>query len=257
MGGFDVHQLVLTRFSIRTPGVGRLEPHTREWLERRLELFDRYCAPSVAVQTEWRFDWLVFCDPDTPRDVTERLRATDPRVRVVTVPVCEDRRRVPDALHARHYARPGADVVISTRLDSDDVLAEHAIERVRGLAGSFHASGAGRLLHNPRLGYKLQALTGRVYEARMHNSPFLSLLERDAAFGALSSSHTHMHLRYPVFQDDTDRFWLQVIHGGNVSNHVTAADEPIDARELPDRFGLVSLQLRTEPAPAPLTRTTR
>ena len=49
-------------------------PHTRTgWLQDRVELFEHYCAPSVANQSQ-PVSWIVYFDPESPDWLMERLR---------------------------------------------------------------------------------------------------------------------------------------------------------------------------------------
>ena len=41
------------------------KPPTKKWMKHRIELFDKYCYPSIINQTNKNFKWLIFFDGDT------------------------------------------------------------------------------------------------------------------------------------------------------------------------------------------------
>jgi hypothetical protein len=101
------------------------------WQARRRELFERYCLPSVARQTVRDFTWLFFVYPDVMSEADlEWFPAQDERLHVVTV---EDPSSsgVPEACEAVSRLAAVDDWVITTRLDSDDVLHSDHLRRVR------------------------------------------------------------------------------------------------------------------------------
>jgi hypothetical protein len=227
-----VQQLLLTRFNVRSSGVGYRRDQPADWLERRFELFEKYCAPSVANQLEQDFEWLIFCHDGTDPEALARIAAADERIRIVAVPAATR----PGQLLVSHYVRPDADVVISSRLDNDDALSRRALRRQREHLDTFMASGEVRQVFNPRLGYKLHLPSGRVYRASAASNPFLSMFERspEAAplLGALSGNHARMQSSHATFQDREEHLWLQVIHDRNVSNSLRPGDVEVDPEVL-------------------------
>ena len=66
---------ILTRFNLR---IWRQDKHgsavrTREWLEHRFGLFEKYCLPSIANQTCKDFEWVVLFDDKTPDEFRNRI----------------------------------------------------------------------------------------------------------------------------------------------------------------------------------------
>lgn len=264
----NVHQLLLTRFNIRTAGVGYTEERSPQWLEERFELFEQYCLPSIAAQTHEDFDWVIFCDEETAPHDLDRLRALDPRIRIAlyvykykgTNPRLAAPRRpeerakdgagkelaVLSTLQVYPHVRDDADVIVATRLDNDDALSRHALKRVRDHVDRFLATGHDRWLYNPMLGYKLHHQTQRVFPASKHNSAFLTMFERVSAEGRArgpyAGNHSLLHEQYPTYQDEGARLWLMVVHGGNVLNAIGIRDTEIPKEALGDDFA-ISLEL--------------
>ena len=238
----SLQHLILTRFSLRSASVGFRSEWEDGWLEQRLELFERYCLPSMLAQTSQAFTWLVFCDPSTPADVVERLSGYSERITVAECRrVSSIRGKHPDDLrNLSRFIDPERKVIISTRLDSDDALHRGAVEQIQRHASTFWASPDELRLHTFPFGCKLDAVNGLVYRSRYQQNAFLSLFERcgDDVQGIMQESHIALEKRVPFERDFSLPGWLQVLHGGNVSNRVTRDDAQVDGLDLQALFGL-------------------
>jgi hypothetical protein len=235
--------LVLTRFSIRSSGVGYRNQWDDAWFDRRLELFERYCLPSMVAQTSKAFTWVVFCDPTTPEAVVERLRGYSEHI---VVAECRRhasvRGKAPDDLMALdEFVDPDSEVVITTRLDSDDALNRCSVEQIQRHATAFSRSGGDFLLHTFPLGCKLDAVDGRVYRTWYRQNAFLSLFERAGTDpkGVMQDNHVKLETRFsPLERDFSLLGWLQVLHGSNVSNALNRHDEEAHGLDLRALYGL-------------------
>lgn len=258
-----VHQLLLTRFNIRTFGVGYSQDQSSDWLESRFDLFARYCAPSVAAQTEEDFDWIIFCDKDSSAETLARIQAFDPRIQLalfyhpqaMTSPTAgtetleeafdpqpDPASNVFSTQHVYPHVRPDANIVLSTRLDNDDALSRHAMRRVRDRVGQFIETGHDHWLYNPKFGYKLHHQTGRLFRYAKINGQFLTMFERNSEAvrprGPYSGNHTNMHLQHPTYQDEGDPSWLMVVHDGNVRNRIRAGEAEVPLERLEADFNI-------------------
>lgn len=252
----NIHQLLLTRFNIRTAGVGYTEEQSPDWLEERFALFGEYCAPSITAQTKEDFEWIIFCDEHTPPEVLDRIRAYDSRIRiaffifrppvpegptaVAPAPLPPRKEKVLSTLQVFPHVRPDADIVVASRIDNDDALSCHAMKRVREHVDQFIESGHDQWLYNPKLGYKLRHPTRQLYRAEKHNSAFLTMFERTRGDirprGPFGGNHSLMHEQYPSYQDEGARLWLMVVHGGNVINGIGARDVEVPFENIDDGF---------------------
>jgi N-acetylglucosaminyl-diphospho-decaprenol L-rhamnosyltransferase len=68
-----IDHVLLTRFNLPSKGPESLIRAQEGWLQRRVELFQRYTIPSVAAQTVSGFHWIVYIDPESPPWLLERL----------------------------------------------------------------------------------------------------------------------------------------------------------------------------------------
>lgn len=75
--------LIITRFNLNLYARDKHDAPTRteRWLAHRFEVFERYCLPSVAAQTNPNFRWLCLFDAATPRLTAAASAVTSPSVR--------------------------------------------------------------------------------------------------------------------------------------------------------------------------------
>jgi hypothetical protein len=214
--GADFSHVIMTQFNVERPR--RHEPIRLDpgWLARRFDLFERYCLPSVASQTAEGFTWIVYFDAATPAPLRERIDAC--------------RRRFPFV--ARFVTRPGADVwprslaealpartpwLLTTRLDNDDAL---AIDHIARLQSAVAQVPPVRGSWNFPQGFVLRG--GRLYALSHRANAFASWLEPwdERTCTAIAIAHLKMSRFGPIAQIAGDAAWLQVVHGGNVSNKI-------------------------------------
>jgi hypothetical protein len=101
------------------------------WQIRRRELFAQYCLPSLVRQTARDFTWLFFVYPNAMAKADLAwFRSLDERLRIVAVDDAGST-GVPEAREAVTRLAAGEDWIITTRLDSDDVLHRDHLRKVR------------------------------------------------------------------------------------------------------------------------------
>lgn len=215
--GTTVQHVILTRFNIPSPGRELSLRSKPGWLAGRFKLFEDYCLPSVAAQTERDFEWVIFFGEETTakfRMEIERLQQIFPFHAAFT-----DLADMPDIIQSVLPRYQGADWLLSTRLDSDDILAidhvarlREAIEPGRPQVINF-ASGA--IL-------SLSGRSPRFYRITDKKNPFASFLEPmgKSAKTIWNEIHVNISRLAPVTQVEGRPGWLQVVHGDNVSNRV-------------------------------------
>lgn len=233
----DVEHLILTRFAVRpTP---EAPPHLDEWLDYRLALFAAYCLPGLANQTREAFRWLVFCDESTAPWCLDRLRAMARDVPQMRVALTSATTSAVDRLRAGLRAE---DAVVTTRVDSDDASSTDLVERIAAYVDPFCGSDLDSLLLNFSRGYKLETASGRVFETFHPQSPHLTLFERVTPGRPVttvqSGNHGFMSERHVLHSDVGPPAWVQLVHGGNLSNHVHETDSEVEPEELAERFVL-------------------
>ena len=138
-GPGDVDHVLLTRFNLPSVGAESYIRAAEGWLRERVELFERYCLPSVRNQTMTeRLAWLVYLDPESPtwlKAKAEKWAASSPleptyRTEVPRETLVADLRRV---------THGSGRMLVTTNLDNDD-----------GLAADFYREVAAYLDHETR-----------------------------------------------------------------------------------------------------------
>ena len=207
-----VDHVLLTRFNLPTPGVEELIRAREGWLQDRIELFELYCAPSVANQTR-PVSWIVYFDPDSPAWLMERLR---PLVkRGLFTPILRASVNHDELLSDVRDAVPDkGDVLVTTNLDNDDGLAVDFCERITSLETTHHRAAV-------YVASGLIKSADGVYLRTDRENAFCSVREPwEGAITAWAEYHNEFSRNMPVVHLDGPPGWLQVVHGANVSNRV-------------------------------------
>ena len=225
--------LILTRFNVRvdysTPGKG-LDP---DWLSHRFQLFEQFCYPSMRMQSNQQFKWLVFFDSETPTEFKQKI--SDYAEWRNFVPVYVDREFTPELNRMTVFAHLPQEVefLITTRLDNDDAVSNDFIQVIQR---NFQDQSL-EFINLPN-GYVWSQ--GKLYSFRYLKNPFMSLVERiqerspNGFKTILCGEHTQLASIGTVKQVQTAPTWLQVVHGNNVSNRIRGVRQPV--QKLDDRF---------------------
>lgn len=207
------NHFILTRFNLPTPGVESRIRARDGWLRERVELFERYCAPSVARQRQPGLDWIVYFDPNSPEWLVERLR-----------PLVEDgvfhpvyRRAVSTAdlvSDLCETVKDKGEVLITTNLDNDDGLAPDFVQRLASVR-----TDQPRVVVYVSCG--LVKSTEGLYLRTDRRNAFVLVREGwDQPVTSWSEYHNEFPRIMPAITIGGPPGWLQVIHGSNVSNRV-------------------------------------
>jgi hypothetical protein len=210
-----VEHFIITRFNVRSSGVlsrGRAQPN---WLDHRIGLFERFCLPSVQSQIRSDFRWLIYFDSETPQSYREIFNSYENIPQVVAIHV---------GLDQFNAARIREDIlglltgstthILTTRLDNDDALSRHFVERLRG-----EIETSEKLAYNFSNGLIFHR--DKIYLTKDPGNAFVSLLEpREDLRTVWARSHAQLQQIAPVFQMKGAPAWLQVVHELNVANRV-------------------------------------
>lgn len=219
-----VTHLVLSRVAVRYSVDSELP--TKEWLTTRERYFRDFLAPNVNRQTSTNFKLLLLIDQALI------ARWADSFAAAITVPheVVPTGRRwessVDEYVHG-HSSNP----VITTGLDSDDVIASDFVEqvqlRIRRDAGLNFVNGA-----------QLRLTDGRIARRQKWSNPFVSMHSTTGDWVFRTSSHKRVAARCEVDDIDGPLMWMQLIHLGNKMNTLSEMARPLSARQLSGRFAL-------------------
>ncbi|MGY1831482.1 glycosyltransferase [Geodermatophilus sp. SYSU D01180] len=205
--------VLLTRFNLPSAGHESLVRAKENWLRDRVGLFERHCVPSVLGQTCRDFSWLVYFDPASPEWLLDWVR--DHERQGSFTPLF--REVVPRAdlladLRAAAGDRPGD--LLTTNLDNDDGLARDFVAR---LHDAEVPAGRAALY----VGDGLIVRGERLYRRVDRYNAFCSVRETwDDPVTCWADWHTGLADHMPAVVLRGAPGWLQVVHGGNVSNRV-------------------------------------
>lgn len=212
---------LLTRFYLQNPGAGYDGTQQLDWLEERLRLFETFCYPSVMAQTEQNFTWLLACRKRVPRAYRKRLAAFE-RENVVVTYKNRTFAGVEKRLKKARY-------LITSRLDNDDVICPHYIERVQAAFHEYRATGAPTTVQNFGRGYMLDLASGRLFSMESKNRQYGSLfvdLHQHKPLSVYHRDHALLHLEHPFMLDD-HAAWMTVVHENNVANSFRGREQDL------------------------------
>lgn len=208
----QVDHMLLTRFNLPSAGVESTFRARDGWLKGRVELFERYCLPSVQAQTNRSFSWIIYFDPQSPPWL--RSWIDDRHVGMFT-PIFRSQVSPDDLKSDTDMAFPNKSrELITTNLDNDDGLAFDFIDRLQALTPP-----------RPRVAiYLSQGLIMRsdeLYLRTDRENAFCSVRESwDEPVTCWSDWHNRLSLSMPSLVVRGQPAWLQVVHDDNVSNRV-------------------------------------
>lgn len=211
---FDMDHVLLTRFNLPTAGRESQVRAQEGWLRNRVELFERFCLPSVRAQTSGDYRWIVYFDPESPSWLKERiplLAAAGGFVPIFRASVNHDE-LVADLTKVVGSPRRR---LVTTNLDNDDGLAVDFAERLQAQASV--TKGRTAIYFSRGL-----ILTGKDLYSRIdRRNAFCSVVESwEEPFTCWADWHNLLGKSMPVQEIAGSPAWLQVVHGRNVSNRV-------------------------------------
>ena len=242
----NLAHFVVTRFNLRAAAATSDYQIDEEWLSRRLDLFERFCFPTVAGQSVQDFRWLVLFDSETPpkiRDRIAKLREWQNFTPKFVPPATEHSCR----LAVTEQLDTVPDLLVTTRLDNDDGICRTFVEQIRRRLENVNVP---TVLEFP-VGYVLHK--NRLYIDRQTHNPFTTLAEpcrgsREYRIRTVySGSHTDVAKLGQIVNVTGEPAWIQVIHGGNLENRARGVRCPIAdiARDFDIR--VESLSMREQP----------
>jgi hypothetical protein len=205
------------------------------WQARRRELFERYCLPSVARQTVRDFTWLFFVYRKLMSKADlEWFQAQDERLRIVFVDDPESS-GVPEAREAVTRLASKEDWIITTRLDSDDVLHRDHLRKVR-----VDFTGERKVVEFSQ-GYYYDILVDDLREVRERQNAFVSVLEpREGLKTAWAWPHHKIGEENEILYLD-EAGWIALVHDQNTTTYLWG--DPVAAgrkRAVLEEFGVAA-----------------
>ncbi len=230
---------IITRFNLKKKGWDTTKSGskvlTEAWLCNRLELFSRYCLPSVQGQSSKNFRWLVYFDVDTPEKFKPQIAEWAEKIPQFEPLYVKDMEVFLPSIRQTLQASP-AEYVITSRVDNDDAIAKDFVERLQAQFASQEFEAIDFVE-----GYSLFIAENGVYFGKKKhlNNHFISLIERKTT--TLKSVWHHSHAGWKkekaVKRLYDAPMWMALIHGENKVNTFDATGFA-DLEKALERFSL-------------------
>lgn len=210
-----MQHFVLTRFNV--PFVDRWQEVSRQpgWMTERLDLFERFCLPSMMGQSHRDFQWLIYLDDQTSNANKERminLTADAANIELIWTSA----EKMDHLADIRNRLKAETRFVLSTRLDNDDAVHQNFVSDL--VAGARNHDNHPVVFNFP---VGLSCRGKRLYSAYDESNAFTSLLSSsDDLVTIWTTRHRELSRIAPVVQLGIQPRWLQVIHGRNLSNRI-------------------------------------
>jgi len=216
---------IVTRFNLKmgwsTDKQG-VELLGKQWMEDRFRLFTKYCVPSVLHQVNPNFQWLVYFDTDTDnfyKKKIEKLSFKFPKFKARYVDHHDFFLKDLET-YIRTKQKQGQTHLITTRLDSDDLLHEGAVEKIQSLFAHQNCQ-----IINFQTGIRFQLEpTIQLAQYEWKSGPFLSVIEKLNPDKKILTGYAQRHdfyiKDYDILQITEQPYWTQLIHDGNHSSYL-------------------------------------
>jgi len=226
---------IITQFNLRNFPLSDGAGYEKwiQWTRNRIDLFRKFCLPSMINQTCKDFTWLLFFDSETPPEFDGFI---ENQKSYKFIEIC--RSDGINDFYAGYFDEinkrltENAGWIITTRIDNDDVLHRDAVKTIQLNFEEKH-----KYLISLASGYILNTADNRMSHYFYPMSPFISLIENtgNSPSGVFEKGHTKWdELRLFVFREIWHEFfrpgkrksrfilkrpmWIQIVHGENVSN---------------------------------------
>jgi len=212
---------LITRFNLKKEGWNTSKNNipvlTEEWLERRFNLFENFCFPSVKSQNNQNFTWLVYFDVDTPQVFKDRILGLSMGYAKFQPRYVENMQAFVPSIQ-KELQKSTSKHIISTRIDNDDCIAYNFIKDIQDrFIETKHQA------FDYADGYTLQISPDfRLGKKRQLWNPFISLIEENNQPQSVwQKSHADWKLDPLVKRINNKRLWMSIIHQENKVNEFT------------------------------------
>lgn len=234
-----LQHFILTRFNLR---IWNSTAPDDNWLIHRLDLFERFCYPSVLAQHNQNFSWLLLFDKTTPAKFRQRIAhyTQHPAIEIVFLDGF-DLHAIIAAVTERVTATTTH--VISTTLDNDDALSKQFVATIQTQFKRQQFA-----LINVTNGMRYAAAKNKVYACSLVSNPFISLIEQvnpEQSLLTIATCLPHSTIperfAYALTELDTPPLWLQVVHERNFELTGWFGRKQLPLTQLNERFQLAQV----------------
>ncbi len=232
MKPFD--HFIITRFNLKNYDANwsldknKNDTLSNNWLEHRLDLFQRYCIPSLLNQTNGDFKWVLYFDTSTDikyRKIIEDLPKSYPMILIRYVNGYDGfSKKYPEDIVK--WKDTKKEYLITSRIDNDDVLHKGMVDRIQQSFDfqNFKAVNFSKIyclkLNPPR----------ELFLRILFSNHFVSLIEKvknNKINGCYSRMDHEWNVKGQVLQITDDVYCMELIHERNLLNRLRGFPIPI------------------------------
>lgn len=219
-----IKQILLTWFNRRFDSGSFSKALDDDWLQYRLNLFKKYTYPSILYQTNKNFDWVLLCHEDTPDWLKKELNKMKLYSNIYFLYDDND-----PYLEKVNSYKMKYNVVLTTRIDSDDCFHKTALQVIRQSFINTYSENI--QIINFELGYQYDCISQRLFLAYLNSPPFSTKINYMDTSEPLDCGPNHSVLKekfHNIVICKGDPMFLQVIHGNNALNKINYKASPIN-----------------------------
>lgn len=214
------HYLV-TRFNVPIEQWNRDKKGVRtlddSWMQHRLDLFSRFCIPTVAGQSEKNFKWIIYCDTQTDELSLDIIQSLIRGIPGATTRLADDFNSMMNDLKLL-ILNVDTSFAITSRVDNDDGLGKNFIREVQK---NFVEKDNTIINLNGGILYDEEQRILTEVRNKKYNH-YGSLIEGikpvDNLVSILGYPHDKPPADYHIINVDFRFGWLKVIHTRNLSS---------------------------------------
>lgn len=189
---------LITRFNIvqdwyKTANRNNTPIQTNDWLIERFRLFETYCLPSVVHQSNLNFTWFVLFNSETPEFFKQKIAGYATKYSIFTPLFLEPYGNEAVLLEKTITSLAGnVQHVITTRLDSDDMIREDYIQMIQEMYDPKQKD----VFLNYGSGFQYDLYNGVIYA--YNNFSMSHYVSRVSAYPPPHTHHHHPHTHTTV-----------------------------------------------------------
>lgn len=212
---------LITRFNLKNPDWKLTKNNETvlddRWMDDRLQLFEKFCLPSVTNQTNQNFEWLLFFDTSTNENYRLKINALlknhENIIPLYINGMTEFYNAVLDYINKNAAEK---EYLITSRIDNDDCIHKDYINEIQNQFAKQEL-----LVVDSISGYTLKIGAKYILGKKEHIfNPFISLIERN-----INPKTVWFHHRHSSWKKESrliyltqKRLWLSIIHEKNKVN---------------------------------------
>lgn len=219
---------LITRFNLymadsfyENSGMDKSISINEKYLEKRFELFEKFCFPSIEAQTDKDFYWLVLFNSDTPDFFKQRIENLKNNATINFIPIFLKYYDIEVIKNKILELKNESNWVTSVRTDNDDILVKNFIEKIRELSPAINKTA---INFEKGLHYKLDTQEIGIHNPKSNH--FITYIEDISKNFELVYKCDHGQIYHSGLNKyiniKKEPMWVELIHGSNVANEFTS-----------------------------------